>query len=252
MSSLAIAVNDLRVLRRDSIPLLMLIVMPLIIMPFVKAAFHLTMQAEGVEGTNGAEQAVPGMQVMFGFYLASQVSFGFYREHAWATWDRLRASPASASSILLGKLVVPLFEAAIQFIVLFGLGGLLLQLHVRGPWVQLPMVAGAFSLCLVALGLAVTAACRTVLQVNAIINISALLFACLGGALVPGSLLPHWAAVLSPLVPTYWAMTGFRRAILGESGGELVPILVLLGFAAIFALIAAWRLRFDQQKTGFA
>jgi ABC-2 type transport system permease protein len=192
------------------------------------------------------------MQVFFGFYLASQVSFGFYREHAWATWDRLRASPASAGAILLGKIVVPLFEAGIQFLVLFGLGGILLGLHVRGPWVQLPMVAFAFSLCLVALGLAVTAVCRSVMQVNAIINISALLFACLGGALVPESLLPHWAKVLSPAVPSYWAMKGFRRTILDESGGELMPIAVLLGFAAAFALIAVWRLRFDQQKTGFS
>jgi ABC-2 type transport system permease protein len=98
----------------------------------------------------------------------------------------------------------------------------------------------------------VTAVCRSVMQVNAFINISALLFACLGGALVPQSLLPHWATVLSPAVPSYWAMKGFRRAILGESGGELVPILVLLAFAAAFALIAVWRLRFDQQKTGFS
>jgi ABC-2 type transport system permease protein len=234
------------------LPLILLVVMPLVVIPFVKPAFRVILLAEGVEGANGAEQAIPGMQVMFGFFLASQVSLGFYSEHAWATWSRLRASPAGTGGILLGKILTPLLIAAMQFIVLFGLGGLLLRLHVHGSWVLLCVVATAFSLCVIALGLAVTAVCTSIIQVNAITSVSALLASGLGGALVPMSLLPAWARMISPVVPSYWAMKGYRDVILGGDGGWLVPVLALLAFAAAFALVAGWRLRFSDPKTGFA
>ena len=86
------------------------------------------------------------------------------------------------------------------------------------------------------------------MQVNMITNIGAVLFAGLGGALVPQSLLPHWAQTVAPLAPSYWAMLGYKHVILGMHGGVLRPALVLLGFAAVFMRIAAVRLHPDESK----
>lgn len=248
--SLAIARNDLRILRRDPFPLVLIVAMPLVLMPLLVPALRLTLLSEGVRDPSGAQQAVPAMDVLFGFFLASQVTFGIYNEHTWLTWDRLRASPASTREILAGKLVVPFLAAATQFVVLFGVGSIVLHLDVRGPLLQLIAVAAAFSVCLVTLGLAMTALCRSVVQVNVVVNILAMLLAGLGGALVPESLLPRWAAVLAPAVPSYWAMLGYRHAILGLHGGVLTPVVALLAFAALFALVAHRRLRFDEAKAG--
>jgi ABC-2 type transport system permease protein len=248
---LAIARNDLRIVRRDFFPVVLLVVMPLVGMVFMKPAFRGTLTAEGIAGANGAEQAVPGMAVTFGFLLVSYVGYGFYREHAWKTWERLRASPASALEIAAGKAVASLMLAVLQFAVLFGVGGVLFDLHVRGSWPGLVAVAAAFSLFLVAAGLAVTAACRTVMQANTIAYLGMVLFSCLAGALVPESSLPHWAKIVAPAVPSYWAMRGYRRAILGD-GTVTLPIAVLLAYAAGLALLAALRMRFDETKVGFA
>jgi ABC-2 type transport system permease protein len=248
---IAIARQDLRILRTDLMPVMVLVVMPLLLMPFLLPAFGEALRVGGLTTANGAEQAVPGMAVTFGFFLVANVCFGFYREHTWHTWERLRASPAGSAEILLGKMVAPLLQAAVQFVVLFGLGGYLMHLHVRGSWPALVAVGGSFSLYLVTTGLAVTALCRTFLQANAIVNITALVLAGFAGAIVPSSLLPPWAQDIAPAIPSYWAMQGYQRAILGEGGGVLVPVSILLAFSAALALVALAKFRFDETKVGF-
>lgn len=247
----AIARQDLRLLRTDLMPVTVLIVMPFLLMPFLLPAYDEALRVGGLPQASGAEQAVPGMTVTFGFFLAGNVSFGFFREHAWKTWERLRASPASAAEILLGKMVTPLLQAAVQFVVLFVLGGFLMGLQVRGSWFALIAVGGCFSLCLVTTGLALTALCRTFLQANTVVNILGLVLAGLAGAIVPANLLPEWAQEIGPAIPSYWAMQGYERAILGQGGSVLVPVLALLAFSLLPAAVALAKFRFDETKVGF-
>jgi len=250
--SLALARNDLRIVSRDSFPLVLLVIVPLVGMVFMRSAFRSTLIAEGVPHANGAEQAVPGMLVTCGLLLVSYVCHGFYREHAWRTWERLRASPATTAEIMAGKVVGSLVLAGIQLVLVFGLGSVLMGLDVRGSWADVVLVGAAFGLFVVAAGLAVTAVCRTVMQANAIAYLGTLLLSCLGGALVPTTLLPPWAHAIGPAVPSWWAMRGYRAAILGGTGRALTSAAVLCGWALALTLVAAWRLRFDETKTGFA
>lgn len=238
-------------MRRDSFPIVLLVVMPLVGMVFMKSAFQPTLVDEGLRSPNGAEQAVPGMSVTFGFLLVSFIGYGFFREHAWTTWDRLRAGPASTSEIMLGKAMSSMALAALQFMLVFGLGSLLMGLAVHGSWVEVFAVGASYGLFVVAAGLAIAAMCRTVMQSNAIAYLGMVVLACLGGALIPRSLLPHWAEAISPAAPSYWAMRGYRDAILGQ-GSALLPVVVLLAFAAVLAVIAIVRMRFDETKIGFA
>lgn len=249
--SLAIARQDWRLLCRDPFPVIVPVVLPLLLIPFVKPAFRLAFVAEHIPSAAGAEQAVPAMDVTFAFFLVGNSSMAFFREHAWRTWDRLRASPASTYEIIAGKIAVPLFQAAGQFALLFGLGGLLLGLTVHGSWIGLTAVGAAYSVFLVAMGLAVTAICRTYMQANAVTNVGALFVAGLGGALVPHAFLPHWAQSLSPAVPSYWAMRGYRDAILGH-GSVLPCVAVLLIFAAVLTVFSALRFRLDDTKVAWA
>jgi ABC-2 type transport system permease protein len=221
-------------------------------MVFMKSAFRPTLRAEGIAQANGAEQAVPGMLVTCGFLLVSYVGYGFYREHAWRTWERLRASPATSAEIMLGKALGSLALAAAQLVLVFGVGSVLMGLHVRGSWPAVVLVGACFGAFTVAAGLAVTAACRTVMQANTIAYLGTLLLACLGGALVPLTLLPGWARAIAPAVPSYWAMRGYRSAILGSGRSPVLCAAVLAGCALALALAAVWRMRFDEPKTGFA
>jgi ABC-2 type transport system permease protein len=245
----AIAKQDLRILRKDPMAVVPLIVLPLVVMPFLISAFRAAFHFAGLHRATGAEQAVPGMAVTFGFFLVMNTSSSFFREHIWRTWDRLRASPAGSVEILLGKMVTPLVEFTLQFILLFGLAGLLVGLHVRGSWLGLCAVGCAFALFLVTTGFAVTGVCRTYMQANAAVTAGALVMAGFAGALVPHALLPAWAQSISPLVPSYWAMQGYKHAIFGGQT-VLVPILMLLGFSLASSLVAVFCFRFDDPKIG--
>jgi ABC-2 type transport system permease protein len=250
----AIARHELRLLRSDPAFFIIFTTMPLMVMAFIKPAFRFALEAEGQVGVNGAEQAVPGVSVMFSLFLVGNVGFSFFREHGWGTWERLRASFASPAEVMAGKVVVPLLQAALQLVVLFGLGGILYGLKVRGSVVGLALVAATFCICLVSIGLALLAVCRSVMQLNALSNLGAMVLAGVGGALAPATALPGWARAMSPAVPSYWAMRGFRSVILdrGGIGDVLLPMVVLLGFAFVSVLIAARRFRFDEAKTFFA
>ena len=252
--SLAIARHDLRLLRRDPFPAILLIGMPLVLMAFMRPAFRAALLDAGYVGVNGAEQVVPGTTVMFAFFLVGNVGFAFFREHGWQTWERLRASEARPIEVMAGKAAGPLLTSALQLLVLFGLGTLLFGLDVRGSIPGLVLVAASLAICLVALGYAVTALCRSIMQMNAISNLGALLFAGLGGALTPISTLPGWARAVAPATPSYWAMRGFRAVILdgGGLGSVTLPCAVLLTFAFGFGLVAARTFSFAETKTSWA
>lgn len=251
--SAAIARLDFRVVARDTGPIVFLVLMPLVVMAFVKPAFRFAL-ASGHPGANGSEQAVPGMIVMFGFFAVGMTGFAFFREHGWNTWDRLRASWATPTEIMLGKLVVPTVLSVLQIVVLFLLGHVLYGLHVSGSIAALAMVSGGLVVCLLALALMLVAISRTIQQVNAAANIGGLVFAGFGGSFTPLSLLPHWARTVAPATPGYWAMRGFRNVILDGAGiGAALPgTAVLLAFAAGFAVVAAFRFRMTETKTSWA
>ena len=252
--SAAIARSELRILRRDPSFVIVMIVMPLAIMAFTKGAFRAALVASGLTDANGAEQAVPGTAVLFGLFLVGNIGFTMFREHGWNTWERLRASWAHPAEILAGKVAVPLAISALQLAVLFGLGGGLLGLRVRGSMGGLVVVAAAFGLSLAGLGLALMSLCRSVMQLNAISNLAGVMLSGLGGAITPLSTLPSWARRIAPATPSYWAMRGFRDAIspTGSFGPAAVSALVLLGFAAVCAAIGLARFRIDEAKVGWA
>ncbi|WP_455410003.1 ABC transporter permease [Streptomyces hiroshimensis] len=250
----ALVRQDGRLLVRDPAPLIVRTVMPLLIMGFMQPLFRAALRAGDVHGATGAEQAVPGMAVMFLFFLVTTVGFAMFREHGWNTWDRLRAGPARPFELVAGRLVVPLAVAVVQLAVVFAAGGLLFGLRVSGSYPALVVVGVPLTLCVVLTGMALVALCRTISQLSVFANLLALLFAGLGGALTPQSALPDWARPLAPAVPSYWAMRGFSTVILDGGGvsAVLLPAGVLCAFAAGLAVVAAAFFRTGHRKLSWS
>ncbi|ONK14642.1 ABC transporter permease [Streptomyces sp. MP131-18] len=242
----AVTLKDAEHVRADPAPLIVLTLMPLLIMGFLSSAFEADLTerygpAPGGIAVTGAEQAVPGIAAMFCFFLVSYVGQTIFREHGWRTWNRLRASPLRAAELIGGRVTSTLLLALTQQTVLFAVGGALFGLHVRGSVAALAVVAVALAASMVCFGFALIAFCRSMMQLNALAYLTGLLFAGCGGGIVPYATLPLWAQALGKVTPTYWAMRGFNEAVLGGAGvgGVLLPVAVLLGLAAVFAL-AAW------------
>jgi ABC-2 type transport system permease protein len=243
--------HELRIISRDPVPVLVLVVFPLILMSFLKPAFRLALVANGYPQANGAEQVVPGEAVLNGFYIVGMTSFAFFSEYGWRTWERLRASKASSAEIITGKAIPRVAVSVAQFTIIFAIGTPLLDLHIRGSVLALVPMVLAFALCLVMLGVLVTALCRTIQQANALAFGGLVLFGAIGGALVPINVIPSWARTIAPVTPTYWAMRGFRSVILAGNGvsGVLLPTAILLAMAGAFAAISLAKFRFADSKT---
>lgn len=252
---LAIARNQLRILRRDPGFLVIMFLMPLAVMPLFQRMSGLGLATSGFDEATGAELVVPGQAVLFGFFVAGSAGFSVFREHGWKTWDRLRASSASSRALLAGYAIPWIAVHVIYQVALFVAGFVFLGLRFDGgsPVASL-LVMMAFSTVAISLVLLMTATFRTINQVNALVNVGAMIMGGLGGAMVPKELLPGWAQTVSPLFPTYWAMEGHRSIFLEQGGVNdvVVPVFVMMGMAAVLTLLAARRFRADETKEFFA
>jgi ABC-2 type transport system permease protein len=251
----AIARHDLRLLRTDPGFLIVFTVSPLAFMAFSTRASGAALQIY-VPGSDvgGAAFIVPGAAVVFSGFLVGNVGFGMFREHGWKTWERLRASPLSTGELVLGKSLVPFLCLGIQLVAMLGGGSLLFGLRLEGSWPAFIAVAVVFGIMQMALGFAFLSIARSVIQLNALTNLSAMLLGGLGGAITPVETLPGWAQAIAPVTPQYWAMQGFT-AVTIEGGGfsdVVVPIAVLLGFTVVCAVIALLRFEVEDSKIAWA
>lgn len=254
-AAIAVARHQMRILRHDPWFLVIMFLMPLALMPIMRNALGINLQAAGFGDADGVEQVVPGQMILFGFFVAGGSSFALFREHGWRTWDRIRASAASPAS-LLGGFAAPwiLIHILYQF-ALLGAGAAFFGLRLNGGSVlALVLVVIAFAGCSVAFVLVLASTLRTVNQVQGLVNVGAMVFGGLGGALIPFEQLPGWAQALGPFTPHYWAMQGHRRIFLEEGGVADVTkgVLILVAITAAMAVIGVWRFRTDETKEFFA
>jgi ABC-2 type transport system permease protein len=251
--SLAITRNELRVLRRDPSPLIFVLAVPVLVIYILRDGIGAILQVLGYHGASGADFSVPAEAVTFIFFIPAFIGMSFFREHGWATWDRLRGSSATSAEILLGKVAPMCLLGVLQLAVVFAVGSLL-GLHVRGSVLGVVVISAALVLCVSTLGLAITAVFKTMGQVNAFGNVGSVGLAGLGGALMPLAVLPAWVHRIAPATPQYWAMRGFTAFILNgdRTGAALLPAGVLVAFSAAFILVALWRLRFVDTKRAWA
>jgi len=251
--SVAVARNELRVLRRDPTPLVVLLVMPLVMAPLFDRTYRAVLVLSDHPHASGADFAVPAQLVQFGFFLAPYTGFLFFREHGWKTWSRLRASPATTADIVAGKAMPMVGVGLLQIAILLAFGSLVLDLHLHANLVALVPVGFMYICCAVAGGIALAAVLRTNQQLNALGFLGATVLGALGGALVPLATLPRWTRTIAPATPQYWAMRASRDLVLDgrSASAAMLPLVVLAAFTAVFVVIAIRRLRPEDTKVGW-
>ena len=244
-------VNTL-LLMADPAPIVVTVVMPLLLIAFLMPAARAQLRQAGYIGASGADQVVPGMAVLFAFLSTSLICTLFFREHAWGTWDRLRASSASSLDLVIGK-VVPLYACLLaQMAVLFGVGVVAFGYRPNGSWPALGAIVAVFVAALVLFGVMLVAILATLDRAMVIGNLGGMVMAGLGGALAPASTLPGWAQQVAHATPAYWALQGLHEVTLGHAGlAQVAPGTgILAGFAVAFGLVAVARFRPTATKVG--
>ena len=195
-----------------------------------------------------AAHSFAGMAVQFTLFSSVEGAIGLLTERQKGLWRRVRSAPVSRWSILGAKAVSQSLLALAVLALLFTYGILVFHVKVLGSYAGFLLVAAAYTLTASAFGLLVAALGKTPQAARGLSVLAVLVMVLLGGSWMPMFLFPRWVQTLTLCLPTRWAVDGFEGATWRGLGFSTLALkaLVLLGFAAVFAGLAAARFRWEE------
>lgn len=187
---------------------------------------------------------------MFIAYIAFFLVFlltcvSFLRERTQGTMERLAASPVTRGELVIGYMLGFGFFSIIQALVLLLFTVYALQVHYEGNLLAVVIVTLALVLGSVNLGIFLSTFARNELQAVQFIPIVILPQVLLSGLLWPVQEMPGWLQVIARAMPLTYAIDALTDIMIrGKTLAETwLPLLVLLAFAALAALLAAGTMR---------
>lgn len=199
----------------------------------------------GAFGSNPYDQASPGMIVQFAVYGLLLTAMVLVIERKQGAHRRLLATPTPRSALVAGHGLAMFSVVLAQIVVLEAFGQLAFGVdYLQRPWAILALTL-ALALWSASLGMLIGAFARSEQQVVASGLLAMFLLSGLGGAWFPLEITGPTFAAVGHLTPTAWAMDAYRAILLRGAGATqvLTPVLVLLGFTALFFGVAVARLR---------
>lgn len=188
---------------------------------------------------------------LLGWAVAMSAAFGAAATlQGWRTSKllrRLRLSPASTGSIVSARIVVAVLIALVQMAIFIGLAAAAFGMRLTGYWwLAIPLlVAGTLSF--MSLGLLAGALARTPEGAVNLANFVVLPMAFLSGSFFPLDGAPGWLALISRLMPLRHLNEAMLDVMVRGEGPAaiVVPLAILLGFAAVVGLVAVRLFRWD-------
>jgi ABC-2 type transport system permease protein len=149
--------------------------------------------------------------------------------------------PLPASVLFAGKLAGRLALGGTQAALLLLAGRFVFGLSLGSSPAGLALLLGAYLLAVAAMATFLGAVLSSPEQASAVGWAASMVLAALGGCWWPSEVMPRWLWKAAHVLPTAWAMDGFHALISFGHGVETVvlPTVVLLGFAALFAALGS-------------
>lgn len=210
--------------------------------------FALDAQQVEDESLTAIQFVTPGL---LGWAVAMSATFGAATNLVvWRTnglLRRLRLSPVPTRSVVLARVAVSMIVAVLQAVIFIGLGLVAFGLQLTGWWPLIVPLLAAGTLAFLSIGLLAGAVAKTEEAAVGIANFVVLPMAFLSGSFFPLDGSPGWLQAISKVLPLYHLNQGMLDTMVrGEGPGAIVvPVLVLLGFAAVLSAVAAKLFRWD-------
>lgn len=197
---------------------------------------------------NSYAHSFAGMSIQFILFMGIDAGITLLLMRQEGMWRRLRAAPLSRT-VLLGSRVAGTTLIAIMILaVVYLVARVAFDVRIAGSVPGFAMVACAFALLAATTGLMIASLGRSVGATRGVAMFSVLILVMLGGAWVPAFLFPEWLQHLTEFVPTRWAVDGLDamtwRGLPLQSA--FAPTAILVGWSALFALIAVWRFNWES------
>jgi ABC-2 type transport system permease protein len=197
---------------------------------------------------NGYAHSFAGMGIQFVLFASIDLGIGILLERQRGLWKRLRSAPLSRASLLGGKAASGALIALMTLLVSFAFAMVVFKVRIQGSLIGFLAVAVACALMASTFGLLIASLGRTPGGTRGVAILAVLLMVMLGGAWVPTFIFPAWLQRVTVVVPARWAVDGLDAMTwrgLGL-GAAVLPTLVLLGFALLFAVLAVARFRWEE------
>jgi ABC-2 type transport system permease protein len=190
-----------------------------------------------------AAHSSPGMMLQFAIAGLLTAATVMVNERKSRSLQRMLTTATRRVDILLGHFMAIFAMIFGQFVLLIVFGQLLLKVdYFRAPLATL-LVAIAAALCISALGLLIGAVAKSDEQATIFSLIPMFILSGLGGAWMPLEYTGKAFQAIGHVSPVAWAMDGFKNLTVRGLGIESawLPAAALIGYAALFFAIAAWR-----------
>jgi ABC-2 type transport system permease protein len=194
-------------------------------------------QAAGT-GTNAFNWFVPGLIIQIAIFGTAFGGFGLIAELRGGVVERMRVTPISRASMLLGRslrdVVILMVQATIMIVLAIPFG---LQIDPQSIVAMLGLLL-LIGLSVAPLSYAGALYLKTEDAFAPVVNAVALPLLLLSGILLPMALAPEWLQFLSNINPLTHAVEAARALFNGDWGNPAVAVGVTI--SAIFAVFSVW------------
>jgi ABC-2 type transport system permease protein len=197
---------------------------------------------------NGYAHSFAGMGIQFLLFAMANMGIEMLLERQRGLWKRLRSAPVSRVTLLVGKTLSGAVVALMTLWVSFGFAMIVFGVRIQGSLAGFVGVSIACALMAATFGLLVAALGNTPATARGVTTFAILIMVMLGGAWVPTFIFPAWLQQATLVVPARWAVDGLDAMTWRGIGlsGATGPVVALLAFAALFAVIAAARFKWEE------
>jgi len=231
------AARYLRALLRQPLYVVMQLVQPVIWLFLFGQLFKNIDRLPGFGGGSYIDYLAPGVLVMSALLSNGWSGTMYIVDMERGVLDRLLATPARRSSLLLGQLGYWAMLTVIQSVILIALSMLAGARFAGGPLSVVALIAAAVLLGTVMACLSNVMALRLRQQDTVIAaNVLLVLPLCFVSTLfIPGALMPGWIQTVARFNPVNWAVEAGRQSLV--AGVDWSIVLTRLGGLAVLALV---------------
>lgn len=192
---------------------------------------------------NSVQHNVPAWTIFAMFFIIIPLSVSLIREKGEGSMIRLKTLPGNYFDVLSGKFVVFFVVCLIQFVLMMGVGIVILPLfglpvlNLGDHLGAVVVVAIANAFAATASGLLLGTVSTSHQQASIGGSVAVLIFAAIGGIWVPTYVMPEMMEKLSIISPLNWGLNGFYNIFLRGAGiSEIIfdaGKLVIFGIAMV-------------------
>lgn len=197
---------------------------------------------------NSFAHSFAGMSVQFVLFAGITFGVGLLEMRRFGLWRRLRASPLSRSTLLLGRFITCALASLIVMVVVYAVAMLAFGVRIQGSLPGFAAVLLAFCVMTAAFGLLIAAFGKTPEATRGLTTFVVLLLVMLGGAWVPTFTFPAWIQQITAFIPTRWAIDGLDamtwRGL--EFSAAVQPTLLMLAFSGTCLVVAVKAFRWEE------